>query len=173
MRESAYRAPDTSLVHAHDLAIVDHFVGYLSGERKLVNGGAVLAATNRSHAPRSKSLDLVLTQLLETQAGAEEIMAKNPFEKGYDGRVELALGVKEAEASEETDAETVEPAPAPVEVLRLKGLSKKEARGLMEYWAKSGVLRKRVDEGEVAEKWALAGNGVVAEIERGALRMRI
>ncbi|KAE9381142.1 hypothetical protein N431DRAFT_538894 [Stipitochalara longipes BDJ] len=174
MRESAYRAPDTSLVHAHDLAIVNHFVGYLSGERKLVNGGAVLAATNRSHAPKSKSLDLALTQLLEAQAEEEEITEKDPFEKGYDGRVEWALGVKEAEGeASEVDVEGMETAPGPVEVLKLKGLSKKEARGLMEYWAKSGVLRKRVDEEEVAEKWALAGNGVVAEIERGALRMRI
>jgi len=198
MRESAYRAPDVSLVHAHDLAIVNHFVGYLSGEKQLVNGGAVLAATNRSHAPRSKSLDLVLTQLLEAQVGEEEITEKDPFEKGYDSRVEWALGVKEAEASVEADAEGVETAsgpssvkevkkeenveavvekvqtvPGPVEVLKLKGLSKVEARGLMEYWAKSGVLRKTVNEQEVAEKWALAGKGVVAEIERGALRMRI
>ena len=173
MRASAYRAPDTSLVHAHDLAIVNHFVGYLSGERKLQNGGAVLTATNRSHAPRSKSLDLVLTQLLESQAGKEEITAKDPFEKGYDGRVEWALGVNEAETKKDADAKSADAAPGPVEVLKLKGLSKKEARGLMEYWAKSGVLRKKVDEGEVAEKWALAGNGVVAEIERGALRMRI
>jgi small subunit ribosomal protein S29 len=176
MRESMYRAPDTSFVHAHDLAIVNHFVGYLSGVRKLGNGGAVIAATNRSHAPKSKSLDLVLTQLEERQLGEEEITEKDPFEKGYDGRVEWALGVKDVEGVEEAAGEeTVEKelSPGPVEVLKLKGLSKKEARGLMEYWAKSGVLRKRVDEEEVAEKWALAGNGVVGEIERGALRMRI
>jgi small subunit ribosomal protein S29 len=59
------------------------------------------------------------------------------------------------------------------EVLKLKGLSKEEARCLMEYWAASGVLRQRVDEQTVAEKWTLAGNGIVGEIQRGALRMRI
>ena len=48
-----------------------------------------------------------------------------------------------------------------------------EARALMEYWAQSGVLRQRVDEKTVTAKWALAGNGVVGELERGALRMRI
>jgi small subunit ribosomal protein S29 len=60
-----------------------------------------------------------------------------------------------------------------VKVMKLKGLSKVEARGLMEYWAASGVLRARVDEKSVAEKWALAGNGIVGEIERGSLRARI
>jgi small subunit ribosomal protein S29 len=163
MRESMYLAPDTSKLHAHDLALVDHFVNYLSGERRLENGGAVLAATSRSHAPNSKSMELVLKQLVEIQRGEEGITEKDPFEKSYDDRVEWALGLGPEEAVKA----------GPVEVLKLKGLSKKEARGLMEYWAKSGVLRKRVDEKEVAEKWALAGNGVVAEIERGALRMRI
>jgi len=43
----------------------------------------------------------------------------------------------------------------------------------MEYWAQSGVFRGQVDEKTVTEKWALAGNGIVGEIERGALRMRI
>ncbi|PMD19641.1 hypothetical protein NA56DRAFT_724186 [Hyaloscypha hepaticicola] len=163
MRESMYLAPDTSKVHAHDLALIDHFVNYLSGKRRLENGGAVLAAASRSHAPTSKSMELVLKQLVELQKGEEEITEKDPFEKSYDDRVEWALGVGSEKATKA----------GPVEVLKLKGLSKKEARGLMEYWAKSGVLRKKVDEKEVAEKWALAGNGVVAEIERGALRMRI
>jgi small subunit ribosomal protein S29 len=161
MRESMYLAPDTSKVHAHDLALVDHFVNHLSGTRRLANGGAVLAATSRSHAPISKSMDLALKQLHEVNNSLEETTDPDPFEKNYDDRVEWALGVNQDNAW-----------PA-VEVLKLKGLSKREARGLMEYWAKSGVLRKRVDEKEVAEKWALAGNGVVAEIERGALRMRI
>lgn len=58
-------------------------------------------------------------------------------------------------------------------VMRLKGLSKAEARGLMEYWAASGLLRQRVDERTVTEKWTLAGHGIVGEIERGALRMSI
>lgn len=78
---------------------------------------------------------------------------RDPFEKRYDARADKAL--------------------QKMEVMTLLGLSKEEARGLMEYWAASGVLRQRVDERSVAEKWALAGNGVVGEIERGALMMRI
>jgi small subunit ribosomal protein S29 len=152
MQNSLYRSAEFEPIHAHDLAIIRHFTGHLSGAAKLPNGGAVMAATSRSHAPVSKSLNLSIKQAEESHAG-QQISKKDPFERKYDERAEKAMNG--------------------VEVLRLKGLSKVEARGLMEYWAASGVLRSRVDEGSVAEKWALAGNGIVGEIERGALRMRI
>ncbi len=124
----------------------------LSGSSPLPNGGAVLAATNRSHAPISKSLNLAIQQALDRQSG-EEITKADAFEKRYDARVEKAM--------------------TGVEAMKVSGLSKKEARGLMEYWAQSGVLRSRVDEKTVAEKWALAGGGIVGEIQRGALWMRV
>lgn len=59
-----------------------------------------------------------------------------------------------------------------VEVQRIGGVGKEEARSLMEYWAKSGVCRQRVDEGFVGEKWSLSGGGVVGELERAVVRMR-
>ncbi|KAL5321003.1 hypothetical protein ACEPPN_011813 [Leptodophora sp. 'Broadleaf-Isolate-01'] len=152
MQNSLYRAPDFSPIHAHDLAIMKHFIDHLSGSAVLPNGGAVLAATNKSHAPISKSMNLAIKQAEDRQAG-REITQRDPFEKSYDPRVDAAL--------------------TSIEVLRLKGLSKTEARGLMEYWAKSGVLRCKVDEESVTEKWALAGNGIVGEIQRTALWMRM
>ncbi|CAL3962105.1 unnamed protein product [Diplocarpon coronariae] len=152
MQNSLYRDPDFAPIHAHDLAVIRHFVSHLSGAAKLPNGGAVLAATSRSHAPVSKSLNLAVKQAEERQAGSD-VTPRDPFEKGYDSRADEVL--------------------ASIEVMRLKGLDKNEARGLMEYWAKSGVLRCKVDEETVAEKWALAGNGVVGEIQRAALWMRV
>ena len=152
MQNSLYRSVDFKEVHAHDLAIVKHFVDYLGGKKTLPNGGAVIAATSKSHAPISKSMELMILQNEERQAGME-ISRRNPFEREFDLRAEEAM--------------------QGVTVLKLAGLSKHEARGLMEYWAQSGVLRQRVDERSVAEKWALAGNGIVGEIERGTLKMRI
>ncbi|KAK2628209.1 hypothetical protein QTJ16_002855 [Diplocarpon rosae] len=152
MQNSLYRAPDFAPIHAHDLVVIRHFVDHLSGAAKLPNGGAVFAATNRSHAPVSKSLNLAVKQAEDRQAG-NAVTPRDPYEKAYDARADEVL--------------------ASIEVLRLKGLSRKEARGLMEYWAKSGVLRCKVDEETVAEKWALAGNGVVGEIQRAALWMRV
>jgi small subunit ribosomal protein S29 len=152
MQNTRYRSADFQEVHAHDLAIVNHFTDYLGGKKGFPNGGAVLAATSRSHAPVSKSMELMIQQNIERQSEVA-ISPRDPFEREYDLRAEEAL--------------------QGVDVLQLNGLSKHEARGLMEYWAQSGVLRQRVDERSVAEKWALAGNGIVGEIERGALKMRI
>jgi small subunit ribosomal protein S29 len=198
MQNSLYRTQDFNVIHSHDLAIVRHYVDLLSGTTSLPNGGAVLAATNRSHAPLSKSLDLALKQaedrykianhrappsglLGETGKHAQSgsgfkspsptlsaieqeaerraegfpgaITQRDPYEKNYDARTDEVL--------------------KNIEVMKIGGISKAEARGLMEYWAKSGVLRTTVNEQAVAEKWALAGNGIVGEIQRGALWMRI
>jgi len=85
--------------------------------------------------------------------GGKVLTKRDPYEKKYDERADRVL--------------------KGLEILQLKGLSKVEARGLMEYWAKSGMLRSRVDEKTVTEKWAVAGNGIIGEIERNALMMRI
>jgi small subunit ribosomal protein S29 len=151
MKNSAYRNPEYELIHAHDLVLVKHFVEYLSGAKKLPNGGAVLAATTKSNCPLSYATDLAIAQREERQAG-KELTKMDPWAK-----IDLR-------AYESLQAASV---------MQLKGLSKAEARGLMEYWAASGLLRQRVDEKTVTEKWALAGNGLVGEIERGALRMSI
>ncbi|CAD6441511.1 8f4ebdc5-09fd-4852-8a71-ab544154fde7 [Sclerotinia trifoliorum] len=152
MQNSLYRNADFELIHAHDLAVINHFVQYLSGEKSLPNGGAVLAATSRSHAPISRSMDLAILQQMDRQS-EQELTERDPFEKKYDEKADKAL--------------------QNMQVMWLNGLSKKESRSIMEYWAQSGVLRQRVDEKTVTEKWALAGNGIVGELERGALKMRI
>jgi small subunit ribosomal protein S29 len=152
MKHSAYRSPEYELIHAHDLALVKHFVDYVSGAKTLPNGGAIVAAMTKSNNPLSYATELAITQRMERQAGKKEVTKMDPWAK--------------------TDLRAYESLQA-ASVMKLKGLSKAEARGLMEYWAASGLLRQRVDERTVTEKWALAGNGIVGEIERGALRMSI
>jgi small subunit ribosomal protein S29 len=152
MRETAYRSPEFEIVHAHDLVIIKHFVDYLSGAKSLPNGGAVIAATTTGNNPISYTTDLALKQKAERQA-SKEVTKADPYAK-LDARAYESL--------------------QKAELMHLTGLSKAEARGLMEYWAASGILRQQVDERTVAEKWALAGNGIVGEIERGVTRvMRI
>lgn len=152
MRNSEYRNAKYELIHSLDLAIIRKFTDLLSGTTDLPNGGAIIAATSRSHSPIVKSLELAIIQQEDRQAG-REVTRLDPFERGYDERAEKAL--------------------KGAEVLKLGGIKKEEARGLMEYWAHSGVFRGVVDERSVNEKWAVAGSGVVGEIERAALRMRI
>jgi small subunit ribosomal protein S29 len=167
MKMSDYRAPPYDLIHSHDLALVKLFTDVLGGAVQFPGGGAVVAATSRNNAPRSPSMELALAQreaeqrakaaaAVTTEGAAAKAAAavveapkKDPFFRGYDERVEAVL--------------------RSVEVLRLKGVDKLEARALMEYWAASGMLRATVDEKAVTEKWTLAGSGILGEMERAAL----
>ncbi|KAL9606955.1 MAG: hypothetical protein Q9204_009396, partial [Flavoplaca sp. TL-2023a] len=126
---TGYTAPNLKPIHPHDLMILDWYLNFLSGKQKLPNGGIVMAATSQSNAPKVPSLDLALSDLegpIMTRAG--QVIPKkerNPFVR-YDERV---LDILQKEKG--------------VQMQRLQGLSKEEARGLMEYWAKSGMVRER------------------------------
>ncbi|KAL2885508.1 mitochondrial ribosomal protein [Ceratocystis lukuohia] len=148
MRMSEYRDPAYNLVHAHDLTLVRLFIDALSGASPMVNGGAVLAALNASGRVTIPSLDLKLAQGRAKLRG-ESQPKPNPWERNYDVRVEKAL--------------------ADVDVMEVTKLDKPETRVLMEYWAESGMLREKVTEAAVSEKWTLGG-GVLGEIEKMALR---
>ena len=150
MGKTAYiSAKDYQPIHAHDFTLVNFFFDYLSGVAPLPNGGAILAATSTSNQPHNASMNLALSQL-----EGKEPVQRDPFAK-YDERV---LGIFDKGG---------------VEVQRIAGVSKEEARGLMEYWARSGVCRQKVDEGFVGEKWSLSGGGCVGELERAVVRMRV
>jgi small subunit ribosomal protein S29 len=152
MQNSLYRTSKFEPIHAMDLAIIKKFTDLLSGAKTLPNGGAIIGATSHSHAPVSLSLNLAIKQETDRQAG-REVTKLDPFERKYDARADATM--------------------KGVELFKLGGLSKVEARGLMEYWAKSGVFRGVVNEKSVSEKWSVSGGGVVGEIERGTLKMRI
>jgi len=148
MKISDYRSPAFEKIHSQDLSLVRLFCDALSGSTSLPNGGAIIAATTRGNAPRSRSMDLALAQREAAQAGSE-VPQPDPYFKGYDLRSEAVLRT--------------------VNVMKLKGLSKLEARSLMEYWAASGVLRAKCDDATVTEKWTLGGHGIVGEMERASL----
>ncbi|KAL8699849.1 MAG: hypothetical protein Q9224_001238 [Gallowayella concinna] len=156
---TGYTAPNLKPIHPHDLTILKWYLDFLSGKQKLPNGGIVMAATSQSNAPHVPSLDLALSDLegaFQTRVGQQvPRKERNPFLQ-YDERVMSTLAGGNG-----------------VEVQRMLGLSKEEARGLVEYWAKSGMVRERVTEGFVGEKWALSGGGVVGELERAVVRMRV
>lgn len=148
MRVSDYKSPAFKPIHSHDLALINVFAEALGGKTKFVNGAAITGITTRGNYHKSKSVDKALEQAAAAQA-KRPIPARDPFYTKYDERVFASL--------------------KGVEVLDIKGISKNEARALMEYWAASGVLRMRVDERSVSERWTLAGNGVLGEMERASL----
>ncbi|KAI1333180.1 mitochondrial ribosomal death-associated protein 3-domain-containing protein [Xylariaceae sp. FL0255] len=148
MQNSVYRSPAFEIIHAHELGLVSLFADALGGKIAFPNGAAILGITSKGNAPIIATMNKALEQASAAQKG-EEIPARDPFYRKYDERVfESLKGVR---------------------ILDINGVSKTEARSLMEYWASSGVYRSRVDEKNVAEKWTMAGGGILAEMERVAL----
>ncbi|KAI3342652.1 mitochondrial ribosomal death-associated protein 3-domain-containing protein [Ustulina deusta] len=146
MRLSEYRSPAFELIHSHDLSLVRMYTDALGGKTEFPNGAAILGVTSKGNAPILPSVEKAIAQAAAAQKG-EEIPSRDPFRK-YDERVFDSLrGVK---------------------VLDVQGVSKTEARALMEYWAASGILLSRIDEKSVSTNWILAGGGVLAEMERVA-----
>lgn len=147
MRPSKYLDSNAQPIHAHDLALVDIYSAYMTGESKFRNGGMVLAAVSESNRASSPSLDHMLDVRRSTETPQWDPYA--PFDSRVQDMMKKSLAVK------------------------IAGLSKAEAKGLMEYYAKSGLVREDVTDRLVSEKWSLSGQGIIGELERAAVRTRI
>jgi small subunit ribosomal protein S29 len=159
MRNSEYLSADVKPIHAHDLTLIRLFIDHLSGEKQLPNGGIVIGATSQSNAPKSSALDFSIEVAEARKKTPDNIPQWNPY-KNVDARVLEALkGLK-------TNTKDFD-------VINVGGLTKEEARSIMEYYAESGLLRHQVNDGFVTEKWSLAGMGNIGELERTSVRLRI
>jgi small subunit ribosomal protein S29 len=162
MTLSKYRSAEYNPIHAHQLAPIRHFLDVLfnkDGAGQLANGGMILAATTGSNTPSVPTFELLLKQLEAQERGLKIGDSGFPMPEPYqavDQRVlDLLAGSNE------------------LHVQKLKGLEKDvEARGLLEYFAKSGVMREAVSVTSVGEKWSLAGGGVIGEMARFGKRLR-
>lgn len=169
-RQSAYLRPDMHHIHAHDLALLGHFMAYLSGAKGLPNGGAVIAADSLSNRPVTRTVDLAVRQSEERSAAMLPPPGLDDSED-HDGQTSMT---KEQPLYDPASPytridERVLKALRGVPVVRLAGFSKDEARAVLEYYARSGMLRARVTDGLVGERWALSGGGVVGELERATV----
>ncbi|EED18255.1 mitochondrial ribosomal protein DAP3, putative [Talaromyces stipitatus ATCC 10500] len=171
MQDSKYRNADFKPIHAHDLAFVKHFLSLLqpassnnnNNKPQLPNGGILLYATSGSNNPSVPSFDIALDQLAARQQGIAESSADFPEPDPYakiDNRV-LNL-FKQASTSKSSS----------LELQTLGGLSRSEARGFMEYFARSGILQEKITEEWVSEKWSIAGGGIIGEMEKLGKRLR-
>lgn len=175
MKNTGYISAQLTPIHAHDLTLVKWFLDHLSGARNLTNGGMVLAATSESNHPRVDTLRFRLAQLEALQDPARREV-HSPIQPFLDATGQEHNPIPQLDPFMSYDKrvlETFQDEQKRIEVQRLTGLTREEARGLMEYWAKSGMMRARVSEGLVGEKWTLSGGGLVGELERGCVRLRV
>jgi len=143
-------------IHAHDLALVDHFISHLSGARILPNGGMVLAVDSASNRPFSPSLDLAVKQIGIREATGKTDLPLYDEDSPYDRVDERVVSTLRS-----------------ADVMKLQGFSREEARTMLEYYAKSGMLRADVTDIMVKERWTLAGGGNIGELEKGSVRSGI
>ena len=161
MRMSFYRDASFKFIHAHDLALVNHFLAYLSGSKVFPNRGAVLAATCVSNKPAASTFANILRQR-ETNTGTSTSTSTTTTKATSRHHHHLTQPSPYAR----TDSRVSEVMNNIEDVQVLKGLNKSETRGILEYYAASGLFRGLVDDRTVAEKWSLAGGGVIGELER-------
>jgi small subunit ribosomal protein S29 len=173
-------------IHAHDLVQVKHFIDHLSGQRELKNGGMVLAATSLSEHIKSAALDVSI-QAVEARQTSESEIRVSDFYDPYQKLDMRALRALTADFST-SNSNSTEASETPAEgettdtkaivsknenglgVIRLSGITKPEAKNILEYWATSGMVRRQVEEKFVADTWTVSGGGVLREMEKGCLR---
>lgn len=126
----------------------------------------LLYATSASNNPTVYSFEVALKQVAARQAGlnpsAPEFPQADPYSK-VDKRVLDAFDSPKPSSAKE----------GALELQTIGGLTRDEARGFMEYFARSGLLRENINDEWVGEKWSLAGGGIVGELEKLGRRLRV
>lgn len=159
-----YKSSDYKPIHAHQFTLIKQFLDLLFPATKtqtaLPHGGVVMAATTKSNHPTTPTFEHITTQIVQRQANPDspytpDLSYTDPYMTKVDSRVwELR------NRSEHTD------------LVDLKGLSRPESKGLLEYFAKSGIFKEAVTDGAVSEKWSLSGGGIVGELCKLSGRLR-
>ena len=172
-KNSAYMSATFKPIHAHELTVVDWFMSCLSGTQSLPNGGMVLAATSGSNQPTVPTLRFKLSELEAQQNPSLLVGQESPIQPFLTATSQQHNPMPQRKSFFKYDERVMECFTKGLEVQCLKGVSREEARALMEYWAKSGMMRSVVSEELVGEKWTISGGGVIGELERGCVRMRV
>ncbi|OJJ66726.1 hypothetical protein ASPBRDRAFT_137282 [Aspergillus brasiliensis CBS 101740] len=174
MKETKYNNIDCKPIHAHDLVFVQHFLSLLkpsseAGKPSLPNGGIVLYATSGSNSPTIYGFEIALQQLAARQAGVKPSSPEFPQPDPYLNADKRVLAVFNDSASTKSPV----PKDGSLELQTIGGLTRDEAQGFMEYFARSGLLRENITDAWVGEKWSLAGGGVIGELEKLGRRLRV
>lgn len=161
MGPSQYRNSDHDIIHAHQFTLVQFFLKALFGNTPLPNGGMVLGATTASNNPLFPTFNILVQQIAALSKGIKPTSPSFPLPEPYqkvDSRVSSLLDTATA---------------ANTTVKELKGLSKTETRGLLQYFVKSGLLKEKINDITVGEKWSMSGSGNVGELCKVSGRARL
>lgn len=161
MGPSKYRSADYNIIHAHQFTLIRQFLDLLfNKENKLLpSGGMVIAATTASNSPSYPSFQLLTDQIAALSQGMKETDPDFPMPDPYaevDDKVFNLLSRAQL-----------------IKFTQLNGLTRGESRGLLEFFAKSGIFREPVTDANIGEKWSLSGGGIIGELYKFGKRVRI
>ena len=156
-----YRSSDFKFIHAHQFLFIRQFMQLLfhTPAPGLANGGMILAATSGSNSPLAPSFDILLRQMAARAKGLQMTDADFPLPKPYQNVDQRVLDL--FRGGEDT------------QVQELSGLTQYEAKGLLEYYARSGILKETLTDTKISEKWTLSGGGIVGELTKFGSRVRV
>jgi len=160
MGPSKYRSAESNVIHAHQFTLIRQFISLLfSTKDQLTNGGMIVAATTGSNTPSFPSFPLLLRQMAAREAGTALTDPTFPMPEPYSKVDPWILDLLHG------SGETI--------VTTLTGLSGAEAKGLLEYYAKSGLLQTSITNEFVGEMRGLSGGGMIGEIAKFGKRVRV
>ena len=134
----------------------------------------VLEVFSRTNTPSISSPEVSLSDSSSPSEPSTTLSLKNEGEKGEEEEEAAQSSTNSNPPTQQAAASwaSLTPADSTIQVKRIQGLTKFEAKSLMEYWALSGILRAEVSERFVGEQWSVAGGGLPGELERTCLGMR-
>ena len=160
MGPTLYRNSEHKVIHSHQFVLVKQFIDMLfssnaANPSSFVNGGMILSSTSGSNKPAYPTFDLLISQMRAAQyhhiaPDHSDFPLPKPYSKPDPHVLSLSGPATRGD----------------VNLLELKGLSRDESRGYLEYFAESGHLHKRITDGFVGEMRGLSGGGVVGELAR-------
>jgi small subunit ribosomal protein S29 len=146
---------DLSSIHSYDLVLPKLVIDCITGNESFGNGGIALGATSGTDKVTCHPLDvgikLAESRLKNPDSPASLSDIWNPYDR-IDRRVLDSM--------------------MNLDVLELAGVSKDEARQIIEYWAYNGLVRERVEGNWVSDRWTMSGGGLIGELEKAVVHMR-
>lgn len=160
MTLTKYRNADLNPIHAHQFTFINTFLNLLfSSKSSLASGGIILGARSASNPPSVPAFDLLLRQLTALNEGTKPNDPTFPLPGAYQYLDPKPLNLLDPAAN--------------TRIMHLEGLSKTECKMLMEYFVLSGILKEDLTRDNIAEKWAMSGNGNVGQLCALGARARI
>lgn len=157
-----YRNAEYNLIHAQQFTLIkqltDLFFSAPKTPSPLLNGGLILFTTSGSNSPKFPSFEALIEQIQATKQGVNPKSPEFPLQDPYsrpDVRVTGLLARAEG-----------------VNILDVNGTSKFESKGILEYFARSGLLQKPLSEQLVSDFRQLSGGGVIGELAKLGARVR-